>query len=50
VQVDGEMSTSIKKVFAAGDAVNGASLVVHAIASGRRVARRIDDFLIQNKK
>jgi glutamate synthase (NADPH/NADH) small chain len=45
VKVDPHMSTNIEKVFAAGDAVNGASLVVTAIASGRRVARRIDAFL-----
>jgi len=37
--------TGFEKVFAAGDAVNGASLVVYAIASGRRVAREIDAFL-----
>jgi glutamate synthase (NADPH/NADH) small chain len=40
------MQTSVNKVFAAGDAVNGASLVVTAIASGRKVARKIDDFLL----
>jgi glutamate synthase (NADPH/NADH) small chain len=45
VEVTSEMSTNIKKVFAAGDTVNGASLVVTAIASGRRAAKRIDDFL-----
>jgi glutamate synthase (NADPH/NADH) small chain len=37
--------TGFKKVFAAGDAVNGASLVVYAIASGRSAAREIDRFL-----
>jgi glutamate synthase (NADPH/NADH) small chain len=45
VLVDPRMCTNVDKVFAAGDAVNGASLVVTAIASGRGVARRIDDFL-----
>jgi glutamate synthase (NADPH/NADH) small chain len=35
----------INKVFTAGDAVNGASLVVYAIASGRSVAAEIDRFL-----
>jgi len=35
----------INKVFVAGDAVNGASLVVYAIASGRNAAREIDRFL-----
>ena len=37
--------TGFNKVFAAGDAVNGASLVVYAIASGRSAAREIDAFL-----
>lgn len=40
--------TNVKKVFAAGDSVSGASLVVHAIASGRRAAREINVFLKQN--
>lgn len=38
-------ATSCHKVFAAGDAVSGASLVVNAIASGRRAADAIDRFL-----
>jgi glutamate synthase (NADPH/NADH) small chain len=38
-------ATGINKVFVAGDAINGASLVVYAIASGRRAAREIDRFL-----
>jgi glutamate synthase (NADPH/NADH) small chain len=37
--------TGFDNVFAAGDAVNGASLVVYAIASGRSAAREIDAFL-----
>jgi glutamate synthase (NADPH/NADH) small chain len=45
VAVNNQMVTSHHKVFAAGDAVNGASLVVTAIASGRRAARQIDDYL-----
>ena len=45
VEVDPLMATSVQKVFATGDAVSGASLVVTAISSGRRVAKRIDDFL-----
>jgi glutamate synthase (NADPH/NADH) small chain len=45
IQVNQEMSTNLKKVFAAGDAAVGASLVVTAIASGRKVARKIDEFL-----
>ncbi len=46
VEVDNSMSTSLNKVFATGDAVNGASLVVTAIASGRKTAKKIDDFLL----
>ena len=32
-------------VFVAGDAANGASLVVRAIASGQQIARQIDNYL-----
>ena len=45
INVDNNLRTSQPKVFAAGDSVSGASLVVRAIASGRRVAKEIDDFL-----
>lgn len=39
--------TEIKKIFAAGDAITGASLVVNAIASGRKTAENIHTFLTQ---
>ncbi|MGB8489486.1 MAG: glutamate synthase subunit beta [Bacteroidales bacterium] len=45
IKTDNSFSTSIRKVFAAGDSVSGASLVVNAIASGRKAARSIDSFL-----
>jgi glutamate synthase (NADPH) small chain len=45
IKVDKTHSTSMQKVFAAGDSVNGASLVVNAIASGRKAAKEIDLFL-----
>ena len=45
IKTDKGHATSIPKVFAAGDAVNGASLVVRAIASGRSAAVGIDRFL-----
>ena len=45
VKVNGSMATKHPKVFAAGDTVSGASLVVNAIASGRRAAKEIDRFL-----
>jgi glutamate synthase (NADPH) small chain len=45
IKVDENNQSSRQKVFAAGDSVSGASLVVNAIASGRKVARDIDRFL-----
>jgi glutamate synthase (NADPH/NADH) small chain len=45
IKVSNSQSTSIKKVFAAGDSVSGASLVVNAIASGRKAAKEISRFL-----
>ena len=45
IRVDPNMATNSGKIFASGDAVNGASLVVTAIASGRKTARKIDDYL-----
>lgn len=45
IQVDNHQTTSHKKVFAAGDTVCGASLVVNAIASGRKAAKYIDRYL-----
>ena len=38
--------TSVPKVFAAGDARRGQSLVVWAISEGREAARAIDEFLM----
>ena len=45
VKVDKNQLTSCHKIFAAGDTISGASLVVNAIASGRRAAKEIDRFL-----
>ncbi len=45
IKVDSYLSTNISKVFAAGDSVSGASLVVNAIASGRKTAKEIDRYL-----
>jgi glutamate synthase (NADPH/NADH) small chain len=42
----GKFSTSVKGVFAAGDARRGQSLVVWAIAEGRQCAREIDRYLM----
>ncbi len=46
IKTNGSFATSLKKVFAAGDSVSGASLVVSAIASGRKAAKEIDRFLM----
>jgi glutamate synthase (NADPH/NADH) small chain len=48
VKVGDNFSSNRHKVFAAGDTVSGASLVVNAIASGRKVAKEIDKFLKAN--
>ncbi|MEI7676371.1 MAG: glutamate synthase subunit beta [Bacteroidales bacterium] len=45
VAVNKKHQTSIEKVFAAGDAHLGASLVVRAIGSGREAAEAMDKFL-----
>ena len=45
IRVNENQLTSFQKVFAAGDSVSGASLVVNAIASGRKAAKEIDTFL-----
>jgi glutamate synthase (NADPH/NADH) small chain len=46
IQVNQDMSTNLEKLFATGDATHGASLVVTAIASGRKAAKKIDDYLM----
>jgi glutamate synthase (NADPH/NADH) small chain len=45
LKVDNNFMTNREKVFATGDSVSGASLVVNAIASGRSTAKKIDLFL-----
>ncbi|HXH99636.1 MAG TPA: glutamate synthase subunit beta [Sphingobacteriaceae bacterium] len=41
-----EFSTSVEKVFAAGDMRRGQSLVVWAISEGREAARKVDEYLM----
>jgi glutamate synthase (NADPH/NADH) small chain len=38
--------TSVPRVFAAGDMTRGQSLVVWAIADGRRAAKGVDKYLM----
>ena len=45
IGINNSMATNVEKIFAAGDSASGASLVVTAIASGRRVAKKIDKYL-----
>jgi glutamate synthase (NADPH) small chain len=47
VKIDKQYQTSVKKVFAAGDAASGASLVVTSINNGRVAAANVDAFLKQ---
>ena len=50
VKVNEKGQSSNPKVFAAGDVSTGASLVVRCIASGRKAAQGIHDFLMSDKK
>lgn len=45
IKVDKQFQTSTPKIFAAGDAAIGASLVVRAIFQGRNLAKAVDKFL-----
>ena len=45
-----DFQTSVEGLFAAGDARRGQSLVVWAIAEGRRAAAAIDRYLAVNKR
>ena len=45
VKANKKMQSNIDKIFTCGDMHRGQSLVVHAIASGRKCARNIDVFL-----
>ncbi|MEZ3590031.1 MAG: glutamate synthase subunit beta [Muribaculaceae bacterium] len=49
VKVDVRQRSSVDKVFAAGDAATGASLVVRCIASGRKAAEGIQQYLKQQQ-
>jgi glutamate synthase (NADPH/NADH) small chain len=46
VEVDQDQMTTVPKVFAAGDMTRGQSLVVWAIADGRRAAKGVDRYLM----
>ncbi|HEY3252624.1 MAG TPA: glutamate synthase subunit beta [Polyangiaceae bacterium] len=46
IEVDPQFMTSVPGIFAAGDCQRGQSLVVWAIAEGRKAARNVDQFLM----
>src|SRR4030095_14252346 len=46
VAVDEDWMSSVKGIFAAGDMSRGQSLVVWAIADGRKAARAVDKYLV----
>ena len=46
IEVDPQFMSSVPGVFAAGDCQRGQSLVVWAIAEGRKAARNVDQFLM----
>jgi glutamate synthase (NADPH/NADH) small chain len=50
VATDENYMTSVQGVFAAGDMRRGQSLVVWAIAEGRKAARGVEQYLIQAKQ
>jgi glutamate synthase (NADPH/NADH) small chain len=50
VAADSNYMSSVKGVFAAGDTRRGQSLVVWAIAEGRKAARGIDEYLMGESK
>ena len=50
IVADANYMTSVPGVFAAGDTRRGQSLVVWAIAEGRKAARGVDEFLMGNSK
>lgn len=50
IKVDEEFRTSIRGLFAGGDSVNGGDTVVRALAEGRKAAKSIHKFLIEEVK
>jgi glutamate synthase (NADPH/NADH) small chain len=49
IEVDKNYATSVKGVFAGGDAVNGGDTVVEAVAEGKKAAEAIDKYLSGRK-
>ena len=49
IAVNSEFQSSQKKIFAAGDVIEGANLVVTAIASGRKMAAALQKKIVNSK-
>ncbi len=47
IKVDGNQMTTMPRVFAGGDSVRGASLVVHAVRDGRKAAEGMHRYLAE---
>ena len=47
---DKTMMTDLEGVFAAGDTLNGPTTVVEAMASGKKVAKSVDNYLSEEGK
>ncbi len=47
IKTDSKYQTSVPKIFAAGDSITGASLVVRAIHHGREAAKAIHEYLLK---
>ena len=45
ILTDEDMKTNLPGVFAAGDVAHGASTVVHAVATGKRVAEAMHEYM-----
>ncbi|MFN4319969.1 MAG: NADPH-dependent glutamate synthase [Aquificaceae bacterium] len=50
IKVDDSFRTSVRGLFAGGDVVNGGDTVVRALAEGRKAAKSIHKFLIEEVK
>ena len=50
ITADENGATTRKGVFAGGDAVTGAATVILAMGAGRKAARAIHEYVIQNSK
>ena len=45
ISTDEALATNVEGIFAGGDAVTGPSIVIEAIAAGKKAARSIDEYL-----